>query len=394
MIGLPIFSRFNRIKKIKIREQLIKMLRRKDLLNWLSLFLLYLLVFVGQSSAERKQYVWKGVDRIVAVADLHGDYDNFEQILKGTGIIDRNLVWTGGKTHLVQLGDIMDRGPAARNIFDLLIRLEKEAEAAGGRVHVLLGNHEEVNILGMAFRFRGYMTWKQFVSFLPEKYVSQKEASLRRKYLNQPDHQAALEKERETLWTDIRDKDKRAQKKYNDNYYKLYGKWLLTKNIVIKLNDIIFVHGGISEKYSTWSLKDMNEMERRELSLVRRQEPITPQILYRQDGPLWYRGLIQNEEEEYSPILDRTLNNLKANHIVMGHTVRQPGNNGHDRDFSRFEGRVWGIDTGISDYYYGNLMALVIENGEFKVWSKKTMDELKGVFQLIAVLWKMTGAIG
>jgi len=358
----------------------------------LLLFIFFSAVIISRPSfAEKRQYVWKGIEKIVAIADLHGDYENFEQILKGTGLIDKNLSWTGGKTHLVQLGDIMDRGPAARKIFDLIIRLEKESEAAGGRVHLLLGNHEEVNILGMAFRFPGYMTWKQFVSFLPEKYIAQKEAGLRSKYRNQPDAKALLEKEREVLWTKIKDKDKKAQKKFNDNFYKLYGKWLLSRNIVIKLNDIIFVHGGISEKYSSWSLKDMNEMERRELSLIRRGEPITPQILYVQDGPLWFRGLIQSDEEEFSPVVDRILANLKANYIVMGHTVRRLENNGSETDISRFEGRIWGIDSGISDYYYGNLLALIIKNGEFKVWYQKTANELKGILQFAAVLWKVKG---
>ena len=86
---------------------------------------------------------WTGVERIVAVGDLHGDFDNFVTILKKpkVGLVDENLHWTGGKTHLVQIGDILDRGDKAKEIFDLLMRLEKEAAAAGGMVHVLLGNH-------------------------------------------------------------------------------------------------------------------------------------------------------------------------------------------------------------------------------------------------------------
>ena len=88
------------------------------------------------------QCVWTDVDRIVVVGDLHGAYDNFVKILKQTGLVDDLLQWKGGKTHLVQMGDILDRGDRARDIFDLLIRLEESAKSAGGFVHVLIGNHE------------------------------------------------------------------------------------------------------------------------------------------------------------------------------------------------------------------------------------------------------------
>ena len=69
--------------------------------------------------------IWTGVERIVAMGDLHGDYDNLLTILKSrkVGLLDENLRWTGGRTHFVQTGDILDRGDRAKDIFDLLIRL-------------------------------------------------------------------------------------------------------------------------------------------------------------------------------------------------------------------------------------------------------------------------------
>jgi hypothetical protein len=83
---------------------------------------------------------------------------------------DDNLHWIGGKTHFVQTGDIMDRGDRAKEILDLLMRLEKEAEAAGGKVHILLGNHEEATITGISLGCPDYVSAKQFVSFLPEDF--------------------------------------------------------------------------------------------------------------------------------------------------------------------------------------------------------------------------------
>ncbi|MCW8846185.1 MAG: metallophosphoesterase, partial [Gammaproteobacteria bacterium] len=98
--------------------------------------------------ARAETYRYAGVERLVAVGDAHGAYDRFSRLLLETGIVDENLQWTGGKTHFVDLGDFLDRGPGSRKIMDLLMRLQTQAEKSGGRVHVLLGNHELMNLTG------------------------------------------------------------------------------------------------------------------------------------------------------------------------------------------------------------------------------------------------------
>ena len=92
--------------------------------------------------------VWTNVERIVAIGDIHGDYDQLAAVLKSAGLIDDQGSWTGGKTHLVQVGDVLDRGPDSRKAMDLLMRIEKEAPEAGGYVHALIGNHEAMNVYG------------------------------------------------------------------------------------------------------------------------------------------------------------------------------------------------------------------------------------------------------
>ena len=79
------------------------------------------------------------------------------------GLLDRSAHWAGGKDVLVQVGDILDRGVEARPVLDLLMRLEKEARPAGGRVIVLLGNHDVMNILGdlSAVQPAEYEEWKE-----------------------------------------------------------------------------------------------------------------------------------------------------------------------------------------------------------------------------------------
>ncbi len=69
-------------------------------------------------------------------------------ILKTTGLIDDSNKWTGGRTQLVQTGDYTDRGEGTRAVMDLLMALEPQAKAAGGRAVVLLGNHEVMNLIG------------------------------------------------------------------------------------------------------------------------------------------------------------------------------------------------------------------------------------------------------
>ena len=91
---------------------------------------------------------WQGVERIVAIGDIHGDYDNYIEVLKNAGVINRRGRWSAGKTHVVQVGDIPDRGPDTLRIISHLQKLEKQASKAGGRLHLLIGNHEHMNITG------------------------------------------------------------------------------------------------------------------------------------------------------------------------------------------------------------------------------------------------------
>ncbi len=94
------------------------------------------------------QVQFKGVDRVVAFADVHGAYTELVTLLRETGIVDAQDHWAAGRTHVVSLGDLLDRGADSRKVMDLLMRLQGEAATAGGQLHVVLGNHEAMNVLG------------------------------------------------------------------------------------------------------------------------------------------------------------------------------------------------------------------------------------------------------
>ncbi|MBN2198465.1 MAG: metallophosphoesterase [Candidatus Aminicenantes bacterium] len=321
------------------------------------------LLLISAAARAEIPCVWTGVEKIMAVGDLHGDYDAFTAILIGTGVVDRELHWAAGETHLVQIGDIMDRGPNARAIFDLLRRLEIEAEAAGGRVHVLIGNHEMMNISGISFDYPEYVTAEQFRSFLPEDYIKEKEnEALRRRGDGRTEISA---EERRALWAEILQNDPEGRRQYLKFFRRQYGQWIADLNTVIKINDTVFVHGGISPAYSLWSLEKINDTVRRELRLVMKNGMFQPQVLYAREGPLWYRDLALQDEALFEDEVDGILANLQARHIVIGHTVlRVPTATA----MRRFGGKVWAIDTGISAYYQGPLSALLIEAGCYQVW--------------------------
>ena len=346
---------------------------------------LFILIFLSNLEAEDIQCEWTGVERIVAVGDLHGDYYNFIEILKDPKIrvIDDNLRWIAGKTHLVQIGDVMDRGPDAKKIFDLLKKLETEAEEAGGKVHMLIGNHEEMNICDIAFDRRGYVPVEQLRDFLPAEYIEKEEKKIRKRLGIPPpddtDGDSPLDPNITAFWEDKITKSKNVtlptrrhvRWHYIKEFNGKYAPWILQHNAVIKINDIVFVHGGINEPYSTRSLKGLNNQLREELDMFRvagllGQPPDRPyKIVFDENGPLWFRGYFYGYPE-FEPILDRILKNLGATSIVTAHTPQQVEN---EAEMSRYNGKVWIIDTNISSAYRnGKLSALVIESSKKQIF--------------------------
>ena len=120
---------------------------------------------------------WTGVERIVAVGDVSGALAPLIDLLEGVGLLDGELRWTGGETHLVFVGDLVDRGDQDREVLDLVRRLQGEAAAAGGRVHALLGNHEAMNMM----RDLRYVSEASFAAFAEDELPEDRQRAWKRR---------------------------------------------------------------------------------------------------------------------------------------------------------------------------------------------------------------------
>jgi len=132
-----------------------------------------------------------------------------------------------------------------------------------------------------------------------------------------------------------------------------YGKWLRQRNAIVRINGILFLHGGLSPKFGTLTIQDINQGVRQELAGT--NPPAGGGLSVDPDGPLWYRGLATLPEAELREHVDRLLSLHKARHIVIGHTIVAPA------IVPRLNGRIVVIDVGLSALYKGPPAALLVE---------------------------------
>jgi hypothetical protein len=284
---------------------------------------------------------FKAVERVVAVGDVHGAYARYLDILRTAGILDRRDRWAGGKAHLVQLGDVVDRGPDSRKAIDFLRKLEKDAASAGGKVHFLLGNHEAMRLIG-DYRY-----------VVPGEYAAFADGQ----------SQDIRQQIAETLAPEERDRFIRGTPLGMIELVRAfapkgqYGAYFRTLNAVVRINGVVFLHGGISPAVAPMSCEAIDATVRRELNvdMQKTQAEPTTSLTTREDGPLWYRGLAQ-EPDTFAPEVDKILAAQQASAIVVAHTVTPTG-----RITSRFDGKVYMIDTGMQPSYVKNGRASALE---------------------------------
>jgi len=222
--------------------------------------------------------VYNAANEMLVLSDIEGNFKGFKQMLVSSGVITSSLKWKYGKGHLVLVGDFFDRGLQVTECLWLIYQLEQEAEKAGGKVHFILGNHEVMNLTNN------------------HRYV-------RKKYLEN----AQLIQVPYRMWytadTEL-------------------GRWLRTKNVVEKIGDLVFAHGGISYQLAEkkLSLLQINEAVRSYLNATNATRPKAEDLIMGREGVYWYRGLAIQQVD--SANVDEIMRYLEAKRLIIGHTVQ------------------------------------------------------------------------
>ena len=373
------------------------------------MFLLCVLLPVSLAYAEKWHF--PDVERIVAIGDVHGAYDGLIATLQGAGVIDDKLAWSGGKTHLVFTGDLLDRGAKSRDVMDLVMRLEKEALHDGGRVHLVLGNHEVMNLTGDL----RYVANAEYIAFLDME--KRKE---RRRWYKRFKNGTPEDMDESTVLSQF---NKKAPPGFFGHrrafrHDGIYGKWLLEKPFIVVVNETAFVHGGLPAFVAEYGLEGPNVTLKQHLNeyVVTRDyladndvmSPIDrfkeiPKMfaglanagqipdeyldevqtaidlsespLHWGAGPTWYRGTAMCNQLVEGDSLNRVFSRIGASRVVMGHTstvtrlVQQ-----------RMNGQVVEIDTGmLKSTYKGSGNALVIEGDALSVVNEDGRNDLSPI---------------
>jgi len=248
-----------------------------------------------------------GATEIDVVGDLHGDFEVTTRLLSSAGLITNTVPrqWTGGSRVLVITGDVIDKGTAATQIIDLLLALEPEAEAAGGKLIVTLGNHEA-----------------EFVA--------------------NPDDDKVKEFREELMLTKSLDPKAVAAGQTK------YGAWLLSRPIAAQVDEWFFCHGGNTGGLTVAQI-DRSFRDRFEGGTPKFAHPFLLGNNSLLEASTWWTS------GDPLTVIDFNLSLLPASHLVFGHEpgkVDFPPDQGGERAegemATRYGGRIFLIDVGMS----------------------------------------------
>ena len=234
--------------------------------------------------------IFKNVDSLFVVGDVHGRYNELINLLQKSQIIDIDLKWIAGKSHLVFLGDLFDRGNDVTKVLWFIYELEQKAELAGGKVHLVLGNHE---IMTMTKDLR---------------YISAKESTIAGVYKIKYDYMFHPTKS-------------------------FLGSWLSSKPSVLKIDKNLLAHGGVVD-LGTNSIPKFNQTVHSYihspmfLDIMQEYPDSTkydPQewrnmnyFFYNENSPYWYRGYVNYDT--LGPQLNAMLKRYQSKIHIVAHT--------------------------------------------------------------------------
>jgi len=258
--------------------------------------------------------LWNDPERMVAIGDLHGDLEKARSALRLAGAIDENDLWIGGELVVVQTGDICDRGPYDRAIFDLLDRLAAEARDAGGAVQRVLGNHELLNATG----YMNYVAPGGFAAFYDFFDL----------YADDPTLADFPEEER----------PRRGAMRPTGPYALV----LAQADVARRIGRTVFVHGSLLPDHAEYGIERMSDETR---AWLRGEREAPPTIVSGIENPMASRRFGYDPDQTTCDLAEEALDAAGAERMVIGHTIQYDGAN------SVCGGHVWRIDTGMSSYY-------------------------------------------
>ena len=346
--------------------------------------------------------------RVVAVGDVHGDLAGFKKILAEAGVIDGAGAWIGDETVLVQVGDLIDRGPSMRATLDFVMALEADAARHGGRVVAVLGNHEILNLAG-DLRYVTAANYAEFADAGSEKRREEEWTAVRNlrlvraKALGQAKPPTGAEAKKE--WLDAHPPGYLEQREAFGPGG-VYGRWLRARPAIFVAQDTAFLHGGISPAMAGASVDELNRRVKDDLAALDADRALFVSeglilpffdiqetflalradlqtlvasdkdaerrridehfldwgswTMNSSDGPLWFRGYSTWSDDEGLTRMPPLLASAGVQRFVVGHTVQEDG-----RIHVRFDGAVFLIDSGMLNAYVrrGRASALELVGG-------------------------------
>jgi hypothetical protein len=306
-------------------------------------------------------------ERIIAIGDVHGDMTQFKRALLAAGVIDKAGDWAGGNTVLVQVGDQTDRGDDERAIYETLFRLQDAAPSAGGAVHILIGNHE---LLQLQLSFR-YVTEGGFADF---------ENGGEMKY-PQGIKPARIPPQIKSVIKQMPAK-MQARARACCPGGPLAVELARRAQIAVIVGENVFVHGGLAPRHLTYggrpasaALKTLDSINTqcRDFMLGISSQP---QVLRGGSSPVWMRDYSRpnvRPGSEECRMLAETLKMLNVKRMIVGHTPQEDGIN------AACSGRVWRIDTGMSAVYGGVPEAIEIsKRGRIRILNPEVVGPIEG----------------
>lgn len=266
--------------------------------------------------------------RVVVIGDIHGDIQRLIKCLYAAKLINTKLQWVAEPrdTVLVQLGDQVDSINRGSNesweklpdleVVRFMETVAKMAEAAGGRVVSVLGNHEIMNVLGD-------------FTFVSQSSLEKSGGPAGRLKLFRPGSDLCV-------------------------------RTLSKRPLVSRVGSLLFCHAGLLPQHldiGSNSIERINFLAKSFImgNSTQYDRDLFMRLVDPTDGLCWTRFYHQAPEQIVEPVLKTVLERTGTNALVLGHTP-------HMRITSKNNGRLWFADVGISRSFGNNKWQV------FEIW--------------------------